>query len=92
MKVKVSVVEELKEQLRRKNQIIRMLRSQLKEMHASFELRWDADRRAIKIWHTAHADKTNIWPDQADLCVWLMDQLEEWKTENAKLKSELLRD
>lgn len=77
MKVKSSDVERLKDQLAEKKQIIRTLRSQIAEFNSSFELRWEADRRAIKMWHAAHIDKTSIWPDQADLCIWLMDRVAE---------------
>ena len=40
-----------------------------------FDLRWKADQRAIKRWQEA-TGKTRIWPDHADLCVWLLEQLE----------------
>lgn len=77
MKVKSSDVERLKDQLATKNQTIRLLRLQIAELKEFFEVRSDADRRAIKRWHAAHIDKTNLWPDQADLCVWLMDRIAE---------------
>ncbi len=40
---------------------------------ASFDLRWNADMRAIKRWQEA-TGRTLTWPDHADLCVWLLDQ------------------
>ena len=46
------------------------------EQEASFQLRWDADQRAIKRWQEAHPGNENVWPDHADLCVWLLEQLE----------------
>jgi hypothetical protein len=46
----------------------------LEEYQRSFELRWRADQRAIKRWRQAHPGNDHIWPDCADLCVWLMDQ------------------
>lgn len=41
-----------------------------------FDLRWKADMRAIKRWQAAHPGNDLVWPDHADLCVWLMEQLE----------------
>lgn len=49
---------------------------ELAELRASFRLRWKADMRAIKRWQKAHPGKENIWPDHADLVVWLLGQLE----------------
>lgn len=46
------------------------------EYKASFDLRWKADMRAIKKWHDAGGDKM-MWPDHADLCVWLIDRITE---------------
>lgn len=43
------------------------------ELQATFDLRWDADRRATKRWQAATGRDT-IWPDHADLCVWLLEQ------------------
>lgn len=48
----------------------------LEEYEHMFDLRWKADMRAIKRWQQAHPGKPNVWPDHADLVVWLMDQLE----------------
>jgi hypothetical protein len=42
----------------------------------SFDLRWNADMRAIKRWQAAHPGKELVWPDHADLVVWLMEQLD----------------
>lgn len=46
------------------------------ELQQSFDLRWNADMRAIKRWQAAHPGKENIWPDHADLVVWLLGELE----------------
>ena len=46
------------------------------ELQKSFDLRWKADMRAIKRWREAHPGKENIWPDHADLVVWLLEQLD----------------
>jgi hypothetical protein len=40
---------------------------------ASFDLRWKADMRAIKLWQKAHPGKELTWPDQTDLVVWLLE-------------------
>ena len=50
--------------------------TEIDELNESFDLRWKADIRAIERWHKAHPGKDRVWPDHADLCVWLMDQLE----------------
>lgn len=47
------------------------------ELQASADLRWKADMRAIERWHAAHPDKELVWPGCADLCVWLMGELDE---------------
>jgi hypothetical protein len=50
---------------------------EVEEMQASADLRWGADMRAIKRWQEAHPGNERVWPDHADLCVWLMEQLEQ---------------
>lgn len=49
---------------------------QLKEMARVFDLRWDADMRAIKLWQEAHPGNDLVWPDHVDLVVWLMEETE----------------
>lgn len=49
--------------------------SELDEIQRLFELRYAADMRAIKRWEDA-TGKTLIWPDHADLVVWLLNRLE----------------
>jgi uncharacterized cupin superfamily protein len=44
------------------------------ERKASFDLRWKADQRAIRMWQKA-TGRTEVWPDHADLCVWLLGRL-----------------
>ena len=46
------------------------------ELEATFNMRWRADRRAIKMWHDSGGDELTM-PDHADLCVWLLSQLAE---------------
>lgn len=45
------------------------------EMTAGFNLRWKADMRAIKRWQAA-TGRDLVWPDHADLVVWLLEQLD----------------
>ncbi len=60
------------------------LREELQGMNASFELRWKADMRAIERWQKA-TGRTHVWPDHADLCVWLMEQNDRLRAENERL-------
>ena len=42
----------------------------------NFDLRWEADMRAIKRWQSVDPEKRKLtWPDHTDLCVWLLDQI-----------------
>ncbi len=50
------------------------LRAEVDELQQSFDLRWEADMRAIKRWHEA-GNPELTWPDHADLVVWLLEQL-----------------
>lgn len=59
----------------------------LVENNASFDLRHGADKRAIKRWHEAYPDKVAIWPDHADLCVWLIEELEKVRKERDGYKA-----
>lgn len=45
------------------------------EHDASFDLRWKADMRAIKRWQKSHPKWQDVWPDHADLCVWLLERI-----------------
>lgn len=47
---------------------------ELAELRATFDLRWKADMRAIRRWQEAHPERGPVWPDHADLVVWLMEQ------------------
>ena len=53
------------------------------EHELSFDLRWRADMRAIERWQTA-TGRTMVWPDHADLAVWLMERLEAAESLNAR--------
>ena len=66
---------------RRHNQRLEVMREaaiRLGEFERMFDVRFDADMRAIKRWQ-AVSGKTLSWPEHSDLCVWLMEQLEDAK-------------
>ena len=46
------------------------------DLQASADLRWKADMRAIKRWQET-TGRAGVWPDHADLCVWLLGQIKE---------------
>jgi hypothetical protein len=46
------------------------------DLRRTFDLRWDADQRAIKLWQDAHPGNDVVWPDRCDMVVWLLDQLD----------------
>lgn len=62
------------------------LREERDDLQRTFDIRWQADMRAIKRWQEA-TGRTMTWPDHADLCVWLMEQLEaaEWSPNPKKV-------
>jgi hypothetical protein len=60
-------------------------RADLAELQATFDLVWKAHMRAIKRWQDA-TGKELVWPDQADLCVWLLEKVEAMETERGQLR------
>jgi hypothetical protein len=48
----------------------------LEEYDFTFRLRWEADRRAILRWQEAHPGNDLKWPNHADLCVWLLGEID----------------
>ncbi len=56
------------------------LKADLEDMQRTFDLRWKADMRAIKRWQAAHPGNELVWPDHADLVVWLLEQLPQPQT------------
>jgi hypothetical protein len=52
------------------------LQEETEAQHHSFLIRWKADMRAIDRWQAAHPGNDLVWPDHADLVVWLLEQLE----------------
>jgi len=65
---------------------IATLKEQVKELEVTLDLIHDADMRAIKMWQEAHPDKENMWPDQAMMVCWLMEELDGERTHNRILK------
>jgi hypothetical protein len=57
--------------------MIERLKAEGADQEASFDLRWQADMRAIARWRAAGAGRELAMPDHADLCVWLLERLEE---------------
>lgn len=56
---------------------LKVVIEELAERDRSFDLRWKADMRAIKRWQAEKpAERELVWPDHADLCVWLMGRLD----------------
>lgn len=53
---------------------------ELAQLQFLFSLRWKADMRAIKMWQEAGPNREMIWPDHADLVVWLLEQLDKKET------------
>lgn len=45
------------------------------DLQRTFDLQWKADQRAIKRWRVAHPGNDNVWPDRANMVVWLMEQM-----------------
>ena len=54
---------------------IKRLRAENEELQASLDLQQAAYRRAKDRWQAA-TGRSDIWPDLADLCVWLMETTE----------------
>lgn len=48
---------------------------EIEEHDQSFDLRWNADMRAIKRWQAEEPGRELTWPDHADLCVWLLNRM-----------------
>jgi hypothetical protein len=46
--------------------------TELEEYERVFELRRQADQRAIKIWREAHPGREHVFPDHTDLLLYLM--------------------
>ena len=60
------------------------LTGELMGYRRSFQLRWQADKRATERWRKEAPDRELTWPDHADLVVWLLGQLRELEAERDK--------
>ena len=54
---------------------VRELEAVALERQQSLDMQWKASQRAIKMWQDAHPGNDMVWPDQAHLCVWLMERI-----------------
>lgn len=50
------------------------LESEIDEYERTFKFRWRADQRAIKRWQEANPGNDLVWPDHADLVIWLSEE------------------
>jgi cell division protein FtsB len=57
------------------------------ELQEVFDARWKADQRAIKRWQEA-TGRTLTWPDHADLCVWLLEQIDKLEVDKKLLREQ----
>ncbi len=55
------------------------LQAHILDMEQSVDLRHNADMRAIKRWQET-TGRHLVWPDHADMCVWLLERLDEAET------------
>lgn len=53
-------------------------------LQQTFDLRWQADMRAIKRWQAANPGNDLTFPDRADMVVWLLEQDDKLRTERDK--------
>jgi hypothetical protein len=60
----------------------------LVEHELSFDLRWAADMRAIKLWQEK-TGKELVWPDHADLVVFLGEKVSRLEARNRELERRL---
>lgn len=52
------------------------LREELTEYENVFNSTWEADMRAVRRWQAAHPGKDLVHPDHANLCFWLLAEIE----------------
>lgn len=69
---------------------LRALLAERDELRASFDLRWKADMRAIRLRREQDQDDDNLtWPDHADLVVWLLAERDRLAAEVARMREAL---
>lgn len=69
-------IEWLREDVHRTTMRRLDLDEEIADHDIGFNLRWDADMRAIKRWQ-AETGRDLVWPDHADMVVWLLNKLDE---------------
>lgn len=65
------------------------LLAELADLQSFAALQTAASDRAIKLWQAAHPDRSDVWPDQAKLLVWLLEQLDATRAERDGLEARL---
>ena len=68
---------------------IERLQADLDDTNRIFEMHWDCSMRAIRMWQAANPGNDLVWPDAADLLVWLLDQHKNQRDEIARLRNAL---
>lgn len=67
------------------------LLAEVNELNQLFDLQRAADHRAVARWRAAHPEKKHIWPDRADMVVWLMEQHDALTTERDEIRGRVER-
>jgi len=63
---------------------IEEIRAERDELQQVFDLQWEADQRAIKLWREA-TGQDMVWPDKSKLTGWLLAEIDRLKAENERL-------
>jgi len=72
--------------------VIEEAADRIEEMEDIINLRRQCDKRAIKMWQQENPEEENeTWPDHADLCLWLMAQVERAQDTFARIQYTNLR-
>lgn len=80
----MSDIEDQKE-INRLNSTIRSLKQELTGLQNTFDLMWEADMRAVKLWQEATGED-HIWPDRTKTTIWLLEKIEALEDEVIKNK------
>jgi len=65
---------------------IEEIRAERDELQQVFDLQWEADQRAIKLWREA-TGQDMVWPDKSKLTGWLLAEIDRLKAENERLRT-----
>src|SRR5882672_10479507 len=69
-----------------RRELLRLLneaRTEIADKQRTFDLIWNAQQRAIKLWQEANPGNDLVWPDWAALTGWLLDQIASLKEANS---------